>query len=47
VEVLVCGEPRSVDRLREWLRAGPPQAAVTGVACEALDYQPFEGFALR
>jgi len=47
VEVLVCGEPRAVDQLREWLRAGPPQAAVTGVAFEALDYQPFQGFALR
>ena len=47
VEVLVCGEPRAVDKLREWLRAGPPQAAVTGVAFEAQDYQPFQGFALR
>jgi len=47
VEVLVCGEPRAVDQLREWLRVGPPQAAVTGVAFEAQDYQPFQGFALR
>ena len=47
VEVLVCGEPRAVDQLREWLRAGPPQASVTGVAFEAQDYQPFQGFALR
>lgn len=44
VEVLACGEPGAVDRLREWLRTGPPHAGVTGVACEPQDYRPFPGF---
>ncbi|MGD9298643.1 acylphosphatase [Thiohalocapsa sp.] len=44
VEVLACGEPEAVNALREWLRRGPPQAEVTGVACETLAYQPLSGF---
>jgi acylphosphatase len=47
VEILVCGEPQSVAQLRDWLRTGPPQASVSGVACEPLDYQPMTGFATR
>ncbi|MGD9409920.1 MAG: acylphosphatase, partial [Thiohalocapsa sp.] len=39
-----CGEPEAVNALREWLRRGPPQAEVTGVACETLAYQPLSGF---
>jgi len=34
VEVLACGTPEAVGELRDWLRRGPPQAQVTGVACE-------------
>ena len=44
VEILACGEPDAVNSLREWLRRGPAQADVTGVACEALDYRPVSGF---
>jgi acylphosphatase len=44
VEVLACGEPEAVNALREWLRRGPPQAQVTGVACETLAYQALSGF---
>jgi acylphosphatase len=44
VEVLMCGEPDAVNGLREWLRRGPAQAEVTGVACEALEYRPVSGF---
>jgi acylphosphatase len=47
VEVLACGEPDAVNALREWLRRGPPQARVTGVACETLPYQPLSGFKTR
>lgn len=34
VEVLACGEPAAVDRLRAWLWEGPIQAYVTDVSCE-------------
>ena len=34
VEVLVCGVPDTVDRLREWLWQGPPLARVESVVCE-------------
>lgn len=44
VEVLACGEPDAVNHLREWLRRGPPQAGVTGVACETVDYRAVSGF---
>lgn len=36
VEVLACGDPAAVDRLRAWLWQGPPQAYVTEVRCEAV-----------
>jgi len=44
VEVLACGPAGAVGQLREWLRTGPPQAQVTGVACEPLPYQVFPSF---
>lgn len=47
VEVLACGEVQAVAQLRDWLRTGPPQASVSGVACEPLGYQSFAGFATR
>ncbi|MGD8851201.1 MAG: acylphosphatase [Gammaproteobacteria bacterium] len=33
VEVLACGEPAAVDRLREWLWQGPLSARVDDVEC--------------
>ncbi|MGB5732914.1 MAG: acylphosphatase [Thiohalocapsa sp.] len=44
VEVLVCGPADAVDALREWLRRGPPQADVSGVACEPTDFRTLTGF---
>jgi acylphosphatase len=44
VEVLVCGEPQAVGQLKDWLRVGPPQAVVSVVACEPLDYRPMHDF---
>jgi acylphosphatase len=35
-----------VSQLKDWLRVGPPHAAVTVVACEPLDYQPLHDFAV-
>ena len=46
VEVLACGAPEAVARLRDWLRSGPPMAQVSGVACEPLDYRPLSDFSL-
>jgi acylphosphatase len=46
VEVLACGDAAAVAQLRDWLRNGPTQASVTGVACEPLDYVPHTGFAI-
>jgi len=45
VEVLICGDRTAVAEMREWLRVGPRQAEVTGVACEAVPYQEHDAFA--
>lgn len=45
VEVLACGAPEDVNALREWLRHGPAQARVTGVACEPEVFRVLAGFA--
>lgn len=45
VEVFACGKPDAVAALRDWLRVGPPQAEITGVACEPAPYQSLTGFA--
>ena len=47
VEVLACGSVEALARLRDWLRTGPPQADVTGVACEPLPYQIYAGFQME
>jgi acylphosphatase len=36
VEVLACGEQAAVDRLRDWLWQGPPNAYVTDVRCDTV-----------
>lgn len=45
VEVVACGGADAIASLREWLRNGPPQARVTGVACEPAPFQALTGFA--
>jgi acylphosphatase len=44
VEVVACGDKEAVETLREWLRKGPPNAWVSGIACEFIDYQEFANF---
>jgi len=44
VEVLACGSADAINELKDWLRHGPPDADVTGVACQAEDYRPLNGF---
>ena len=46
VEVLACGEPEAVAELRDWLRRGPDQAQVSGVACEPADAPVRAGFTI-
>ncbi|MEN8177025.1 MAG: acylphosphatase [Pseudomonadota bacterium] len=46
VEVVACGEPSAVEALCEWLRAGPENAQVTGVAREVIDWQSFPIFSI-
>jgi acylphosphatase len=40
VEVLACGDPAALQRLREWLRQGPPHARVDGLECRRVELQP-------
>jgi acylphosphatase len=47
VEVLACGSVEALARMRDWLRTGPPQADVTGVACEPLPYQTYASFQME
>ena len=44
VEVLACGDPKSIEQFKGWLSKGPPSAVVTGVACEAMPEQVLQGF---
>jgi len=46
VQVLACGAPEAVARLKDWLRSGPPSARVTGVACESVPVQRLDGFTI-
>lgn len=47
VEVVACGGKEAVELLQEWLRQGPPDALVSGVACEFLDHQEYKQFSVR
>ena len=44
VEVVACGNKKAVETLHEWLRKGPANAQVSGVACEFIDYREFAQF---
>ena len=46
VEVVACGEPEAVETLCVWLRNGPDQAEVSGVACEVIDLQNYSIFSI-
>ncbi|WP_304525663.1 acylphosphatase [Halomonas sp. I5-271120] len=44
VEVLLCGESSNVDAVARWLWEGPPNARVTHVAIEGVDWQDHDAF---
>jgi acylphosphatase len=46
VEVLACGPPDAVARLRQWLRMGPPGARVSDVVCESTAPRVLSGFTI-
>ena len=46
VEVLACGESKSLDQFKAWLVKGPDGANVTGVAYEPAAEQTFQGFSI-
>lgn len=47
VEVVVCGDARVIDQMREWLWRGPEYAQVTDVSCEPLEGISFDRFSTR
>lgn len=44
VEVLACGEPEKLERLRAWLAEGPPGARVEKVEYKSVTVEVQEGF---
>jgi acylphosphatase len=46
VEVVACGAPLALDKLGEWLQAGPPMASVASVASTDIDYVSFRKFTI-
>jgi acylphosphatase len=44
VEVIACGSPDALQKLRDWLRHGPSTASVDRVVCESLPYREVDGF---
>ena len=47
VEVMACGDVRSLEILRRWLQAGPPHAHVTSVHCEPQQFALHRGFFIK
>jgi acylphosphatase len=47
VEVLACGEPLALERLRAWLQQGPPLARVANLECQDVADAAPEGFDTR
>jgi len=44
VEVVACGEPGALARLKSWLHVGPSMAHVTTVTCESIDDEAWNDF---
>lgn len=44
VEVVACGEPASLDQLKEWLWQGSSAASVTHVECESIPERHLSDF---
>ena len=46
VEVLVCGEQNSVDKMLEWLTHGPPEATVNKMEKKQVEWQEHSFFSI-
>ena len=44
VQVVACGEPQSLEVLKNFLTEGPSRARVDRVNCEAVEIEPPPGF---
>ncbi|SDK98403.1 acylphosphatase [Modicisalibacter muralis] len=47
VEVLLCGEGEAVNAVVEWLWQGPPEAQVTHVELEGVEWRDRDAFVTR
>ena len=47
VEVMLCGEPKPVEEMRDWLWEGPDAARVSNVEFTEVPCQDFKRFELR
>lgn len=46
VEVLLCGEQNSVDKMLDWLKHGPPQADVADMQQKQVQWQELNYFSI-
>ena len=46
VEVLLCGEQDSVDKMLDWLNHGPPQAEVSQVKTKQVEWTEHNHFSI-
>ena len=46
VEVLACGDNKSLEDFRSWLAKGPTSAEVTNVSCESIDCEAAPRFTI-
>ena len=44
VEVIACGQPAALDKLKDWLHKGPSSAQVANVECAPISEQDFSNF---
>ena len=44
VEVMLCGEESAVKEVAQWLHQGPPNASVSQVSLETVEWQSFQKF---
>ena len=47
VEILMCGEEQSVDKMLAWLAHGPPQAEVNAIESKQVPWQEHHFFSVN
>jgi len=46
VELMICGEPESVEKMLEWLKQGPPNATVEKLQSKQVNLQEYNHFSI-